>query len=732
MKAPHRIDLNTSDIWAGFVDILRSRSESDTYMLPGGPKALITLSVRSALDLYLRAKALPYGSEVIVSAITHPDMVEILRSHGLKPVPVDLEFDSAAPSARAIRTAASAATRAVLIAHLFGALAPMDKIGAICRERGWLLIEDCAQAFGLGYEGHGYSELTLFSFGPLKTATALGGALAIVRDPDTLATMAAIQTKYPRQPRTVFLKRLALYAFLWIVSHPGLYGSVYQVLRLLGRDPSKVMRGLTKSFSGDFDIERFRRRLADPQITFLKRRAACISADRIGRRAEMGERLSEALTEALHCVRRFGASGINRTHWIFPITVADPEAVIRQLESEGIHAMRGLSNLAVVNGTRDSDALAVARSALAGSLLVPLPAWCDDEHIHRIARAVRSVHSGNRKRLRVATINLWSGLDYQGWFRCGSYETNSEREFRYRHLVARLRALDADVITVNEANPVSKMMRRLARDLSYDEIHWRGLAGLRLGPVGLPVNLDEGDGILARRDLNLVPVGRARLTGGLLGRWGSLNFANATQLICGRISLDGVPIYLFNTHWTVARTGAAYAAQATRRDAGLDSHTEASAIRSLEAERTVAAIRALLPAGSGAVLAGDFNTVSSSQEIRALEDAGFVDAVGHLNPSAEAATWNPMRNDIIRKFYGNHPSSSESPVRVDYIFVNHTLVPVLQQARLALNGPSDRPHPSDHFALVCDLLMERDRALDCTAESIKTDTADSIGVFAHR
>src|SRR6187401_1137992 len=112
MIAPHRIDMGAMDFCSGFVDVLRNRTETDTCTLPDGSKALITLSVRSALDVYLRAISLPPGSEVIVSAITHPDMGEILRYHGLKPIPVDLDFDSAAPTARDIRRAASTSTRA--------------------------------------------------------------------------------------------------------------------------------------------------------------------------------------------------------------------------------------------------------------------------------------------------------------------------------------------------------------------------------------------------------------------------------------------------------------------------------------------------------------------------------------------------------------------------------------------------------------------------------------------
>lgn len=52
---------------------------------------LIILSVRSAFDLALRSLRLPPGSEVLLTALTVPDMVGIVRSHGLIPVPVDID-----------------------------------------------------------------------------------------------------------------------------------------------------------------------------------------------------------------------------------------------------------------------------------------------------------------------------------------------------------------------------------------------------------------------------------------------------------------------------------------------------------------------------------------------------------------------------------------------------------------------------------------------------------------
>ena len=57
-------------------------------------KALVTLSVRSAFDLYFQAKKFPPGSEVLMTGVNIPDMVRIIEEHGCVPVPVDLDLDT--------------------------------------------------------------------------------------------------------------------------------------------------------------------------------------------------------------------------------------------------------------------------------------------------------------------------------------------------------------------------------------------------------------------------------------------------------------------------------------------------------------------------------------------------------------------------------------------------------------------------------------------------------------
>ncbi|MBI3930196.1 MAG: endonuclease/exonuclease/phosphatase family protein [Armatimonadetes bacterium] len=306
--------------------------------------------------------------------------------------------------------------------------------------------------------------------------------------------------------------------------------------------------------------------------------------------------------------------------------------------------------------------------------------------------------------LTLLTINVWSGLNYRGRLRMGDLETASARRERYRDLVAELRALDSDIIAVNEANPLPAYLRRLAADLGYDEVHHPGLSGVRLGPLGLPINLNEGDGLLARRSLSLSMVGRAPLSGGIVGRRLSLNFGNATQLVAGRVLMEGRPLYLLCTHWSVATSAREYESQqgclpGTSADDRV--YAKADRWRLQEATRTLEHARRFVPEGAPAVLLGDLNAAPDSPEIERLRSAGWVDAWRHLHPGEPGSTWDQGRNQRIRDHYPAARLAPHLAERVDYVLVNPVLGEgSLLEARVVLDGSSRRPHPSDHFGVL--------------------------------
>ncbi|GMF56664.1 unnamed protein product [Phytophthora fragariaefolia] len=59
----------------------------------------------TGFDLLLQTLKLPAGSEVLCSAITIPDMIYVLRYHGLVPVPVDLDPETLAVDMEALKKA---------------------------------------------------------------------------------------------------------------------------------------------------------------------------------------------------------------------------------------------------------------------------------------------------------------------------------------------------------------------------------------------------------------------------------------------------------------------------------------------------------------------------------------------------------------------------------------------------------------------------------------------------
>ena len=110
--------------------------------------------------------------------------------------------------------------------------------------------------------------------------------------------------------------------------------------------------------------------------------------------------------------------------------------------------------------------------------------------------------------LRILDINVWSGLNYKGILKMGEYETAATREKRYQALCSQIKKLDPDIIGINEANKLPKYAERLAKDIGYAAFYHIGVGGVRLGAIGLPWNLREGDVILTKKYFNPQYLGR--------------------------------------------------------------------------------------------------------------------------------------------------------------------------------------------------------------------------------
>jgi dTDP-4-amino-4,6-dideoxygalactose transaminase len=95
-------------------------------------------------------------------------------------------------------------TKAIMVVHLYGESARMDKVVELCKKYDLRLIEDCAQSHGACFNGQmtgTFGDIGCFSFYPSKNLGAFGDAGAIVTNDENLAKEFKIFRNYGSERR---------------------------------------------------------------------------------------------------------------------------------------------------------------------------------------------------------------------------------------------------------------------------------------------------------------------------------------------------------------------------------------------------------------------------------------------------------------------------------------------------------------------------------------------------
>ncbi|CAF0689565.1 Pleiotropic regulatory protein [Candidatus Methylacidithermus pantelleriae] len=167
-----------------------SRFESKMRDYLGVRHAVGVSSGTDALWIALLTLGIGPGDEVICPAFTFVATADAIALVGAKPVFVDVYPCCFTLSVEDLLRKWTPQTRAIMVVHLFGQPAQMDRLAAIAAQRGAYLIEDAAQALGTTYGGRKAGTLGTvgcFSFYPTKNLGALGDAGLVVTGDDGLA-----------------------------------------------------------------------------------------------------------------------------------------------------------------------------------------------------------------------------------------------------------------------------------------------------------------------------------------------------------------------------------------------------------------------------------------------------------------------------------------------------------------------------------------------------------------
>jgi dTDP-4-amino-4,6-dideoxygalactose transaminase len=139
-----------------------------------------------ALALAFAALGLAPGSAVLVAADEGGYAAGAAAQLGLGVRVMDIDPKLGMPTEETARAADASDVAAVVVTHLHGDAVPLEGIDGWRRERGLLLIEDCAQAHGLRVDGGHVGlvgDAAAFSFYPTKNLGAVGDGGAVVLDP---------------------------------------------------------------------------------------------------------------------------------------------------------------------------------------------------------------------------------------------------------------------------------------------------------------------------------------------------------------------------------------------------------------------------------------------------------------------------------------------------------------------------------------------------------------------
>lgn len=174
------------------------RCHEQLEALTGVPKALLTTSGTSALELGAILLNIQPGDEVIVPSFTFVSTANCFVLRGAKIVFVDVDPSTMNMDPVCVEAAITPKTRAIAPVHYGGVCCDMDALRQIASERNIRIMEDAAQAVGSTYRGRAagsLSDVGCFSFHETKNFSMGEGGAVILNHPEDVERAEIVREK---------------------------------------------------------------------------------------------------------------------------------------------------------------------------------------------------------------------------------------------------------------------------------------------------------------------------------------------------------------------------------------------------------------------------------------------------------------------------------------------------------------------------------------------------------
>ncbi len=139
----------------------------------------------AALEVAVQALGIKEGDEVIMPTFTIISCAMAVTKAGAVPVLVDSDFYTWNMNVEDIEAKITSRTKAIMIVHLYGLPAEVNKILALAKKYNLNVIEDAAEMHGQTYNGKpcgSFGDISTFSFYPNKHITTGEGGMVVTDD----------------------------------------------------------------------------------------------------------------------------------------------------------------------------------------------------------------------------------------------------------------------------------------------------------------------------------------------------------------------------------------------------------------------------------------------------------------------------------------------------------------------------------------------------------------------
>ena len=155
----------------------------------GAKYAVAVSSGTAALHISCLAANIKRGDEVITSPITFIASANSILYCGGKPVFADVQKDTVNIDPEEIKKKINLNTKAIIPVHFAGHPCDLEEIKEIAEKHNLLIIEDAAHSLGAKYKNSKigsckYSDMTIFSFHPVKHITTGEGGAVLTNQKD--------------------------------------------------------------------------------------------------------------------------------------------------------------------------------------------------------------------------------------------------------------------------------------------------------------------------------------------------------------------------------------------------------------------------------------------------------------------------------------------------------------------------------------------------------------------